>query len=183
MTEIWKPIPGYVGKYEVSNLGNVRSVDHVLYQKDSHGGMMEKHYKGKPVAITDNGNGYKIVSLSNFGRKNHYVHRIVAEAFVENPNGYAVVNHLDYDTSNNAAENLEWTTSAENNKYSAHRMRHPRGKYKKSASGEKYIGVKNARYRLCIGHGGVSIDRTFKTLEEAVAKRNEVISSEKYFAG
>ena len=102
MTEIWKPIPGYVGKYEVSNLGNVRSVDHVLYQKDSHGGMMEKHYKGKPVAITDNGNGYKIVSLSNFGRKNHYVHRIVAEAFVENPNGYAVVNHLDYDTSNNA---------------------------------------------------------------------------------
>ena len=131
MKEIWKRIPGYETRYEVSNLGNVRSIPRVIYQKDSHGGMMEKHYAGKPVAQTDNGNGYKIVSLSNFGRKNHYVHRLVAELFVDNPNGCDYVNHLDYDKSNNSADNLEWATAAENVQYSAERMRHTRDNCRK----------------------------------------------------
>lgn len=183
MTEVWKQIPGYENKYEVSNLGNVRSVTRVVYQKDSHGGMMEKRYAGKPVAQTDNGNGYMIVSLSNFGRKNHYVHRLVAEAFVANPSGFPVVNHLDYDRTNNSASNLEWTTAAENTQYSAKRMRHPRDNCRKSCTGEKYITMRNNKFRISISHGGVSIDKTFKTLAEAISKRNEVLSREKYFAG
>ena len=182
LIEIWKPIPGYESSYEVSNLGNVRSKDRVIYQKDSHGGMMYKRYRGKPVAQTDNGQGYKIVSLGNFGRKNHYVHRLVAEMFVDNPNGFTVVNHLDYNTNNNRADNLEWTTIAGNVRHSINRMRHPRTKCRKTMTGEKYITIRKGKYRFSISHGGISFDRAFDTLEEAISKRNEVIENAKYYA-
>lgn len=182
MTEIWKQIPGYEDRYEVSNLGNVRSKDRVIYQKDAHGGMMLKKYNGRIVSQTDNGNGYMIVSLQKFGRKNHYVHRLVAEAFVENPNGLCVVNHLDYNRRNNRATNLEWTTAEGNVKYSAHRMRHPREKCKPTMTGEKYITKRNGKFRFSMAHGGIHVDNLFCTLSEAIEKRNEVLNNAKYLA-
>ena len=182
MKEEWKPIKGYETRYEVSNLGNVRSIDRVILQKDSHGGMMMKTYKGKPVVQTDNGYGYSIVRLVNFGKKNFYVHRLVAEAFVDNPFGYDVVNHLDFNKKNNNADNLEWTTAAENVKYSAHRMRHPRTKCKKTNTGEKYITIRNGKYRFSISHGGIFVDKVFNTLTEAIAMRDEVLTNAQYFA-
>ena len=181
--EIWKPINGYEGKYEVSNLGRVRSLDRVLYQKDSHGGMMTKHYAGQIVVPADNGNGYKIVMLRSMKRDPRYVHRLVAEAFVQNPNGYAEVNHKDYDKANNSADNLEWVTRRMNVHYSQHRMEKPRRVYKTTMTGEKYITRKGDKWRFSIRTNKIRFDRQYRTLDEAIAAREVVLGGEKHYAG
>lgn len=105
MFEEWKPIEGFEGYYSVSNFGNVRSEDH----EDQNG----HFYKGR-ILISSYANkktGYRHVHLSKNGIAKWYlVHRLVAKAFVENPNGYDIVNHIDNDPNNNNATNLEWTT-------------------------------------------------------------------------
>lgn len=184
ITEEWKDILGYEGWYQVSNLGHVRSVDRHIEQVSSHGGMMIRLVKGKSIIPTDNGNGYKIVCLrKNQDRKNHYVHRLVACAFVKNANNMPVINHLDYDKSNNIFTNLEWTTQLENIRYSVPRMRKCRPSARKPSTGERYITLRNGRYRLSIKHGGVIADKTYATLEEAVAARGVLIGDKEYYAG
>ena len=72
----------------------------------------------KSLRLHDNGHGYKTVCLCIDGKpKTYYVHRLVASAFVENPNDYPEVNHIDEDRGNNRAENLEWCTSKYNKNY------------------------------------------------------------------
>ena len=72
----------------------------------------------KSLRSHDNGHGYKTVCLCIDGKpKHYYVHRLVASAFVENPNDYPEVNHIDEDRGNNRAENLEWCTSKYNKNY------------------------------------------------------------------
>ena len=72
----------------------------------------------KSLRSHDNGHGYKTVCLCIDGKpKTYYVHRLVASAFVENPNDYPEVNHIDEDRGNNRAENLEWCTSKYNKNY------------------------------------------------------------------
>lgn len=98
--EMWKPVVGYEGVYEVSNCGNVRRV----------GGNVMKQHKTSF--------GYLALTLCKNGKvKTFQAHRLVAMAFVPNPNGKPFVNHLDEDKANNRADNLEWVTSAENNSY------------------------------------------------------------------
>ena len=95
MKEIWKNCKGYEGKYQVSNMGRIWSVKSQKY-----------------LAGNYNKDGYRKVILiaKNGKRKTETVHRLVAIAFVDNPNGYPVVNHIDSDRQNNNASNLEWTT-------------------------------------------------------------------------
>lgn len=105
MKEMWKDIPGYEGLYQVSNLGNIRSLKYA-------GGNKVKLLK---QATT---NGYKQVQLSKNGKgKNHLVHRLVAIAFIPNPNNLPVVNHKDENPSNNNVDNLEWCTQEYNINY------------------------------------------------------------------
>jgi hypothetical protein len=112
--EIWKPIVGYEGLYEVSNLGNVRSLDRYFI---TNGGY-RTFRKGKMLKLTPNPYGYIIVQLWN--KQKCYqqgVHRLVAEAFIPNPNNLPVVNHKDEDKTNNCVENLEWCTVKYNTNY------------------------------------------------------------------
>lgn len=176
--ECWRDVKGYEGLYQVSNHGNVRSLKREVpqgkYGKTRLAG-------GSLMKPTNNGNGYLLVGLRRLGkRKNFYVHRLVAEHFIANDHGYKYVNHKDYDTSNNRADNLEWCTQKENTRYSAHKMRKPHKSWKQTATNEKHIYIRNGRFRLMVK--GI-IDRTYPTLEEAVKARGVVLSGEKYLAG
>lgn len=178
--EEWRKIAGYEGYFEVSNLGRVRSVERARWVKNRHGSRTFRKDKGRILALTDNGNGYLYISLNvNGARKNEYVHRLVATAFCSKGAGDEVVNHKDHDRKNNRAENLEWVTQMDNVRHSAHLMRGERGIGWSNTTGEKYIGIKKLRGEtyFCvrkikwIGNK----DKCFRTMEEAVAYRDEVM--------
>jgi hypothetical protein len=114
LNEIWKAVKGFEGKYEVSNLGNLRSLN--------HRGMKGVVRNMKP---RENDHGYYYTSLMTLDNKRQtkYIHRIVAEQFCDNPENKLTVNHKDENKSNNAAANLEWLTAAENNSYGSRTTR------------------------------------------------------------
>lgn len=95
--EIWKDIPGYVGLYKVSNYGRVKSIKKQLVLK-----------------ICGSGNRYKTVALCNGMRKTFRLHRLVAAAFIPNPDNKPCIDHIDGDRTNNHADNLRWVTVKEN---------------------------------------------------------------------
>ena len=108
--EIWKDIKDYEGLYQVSNLGRVKSLDRIV--KDTTKDRTQT-LKGREIKTTDNGNGYKLVCLTkNSIRKNKYVHRLVAETFIPNPDNLKEVNHKDLNKNNNSVCNLEWVSSS-----------------------------------------------------------------------
>lgn len=112
-----KSVKGYEGYYEVDQFGRVFSVDRVISVNDN-GRQYNKTLKAKQMKQTVHTQGYKTVSLTKDGKaKTMFVHRIVAEAFIENPNNLPMVNHKDEDRTNNFVENLEWCTVAYNNTY------------------------------------------------------------------
>ena len=114
--EIWKRIEGF-DTYEVSNLGRVKSIQHL----DSMGRLKDGHYL-KP-ALDGKGN-YLHVNLYKNGKSHpKNVHRLVANAFISNPNSYREINHKDEDKTNNAASNLEWCTHKYNNNYGSKQCR------------------------------------------------------------
>lgn len=109
--EIWKDIENYEGLYQVSNFGRVKSLPRLV---KNNGG--EYFYKGRILNAGIDSGGYSLVVLSkNDKNKSFRVHRLVASAFIKNPNLHNVVNHIDGNKSNNFYLNLEWTTSSENN--------------------------------------------------------------------
>lgn len=113
--EIWKDINGYEKLYQVSNLGRVKSLKRDCKDKK---GVIRAYIKEHICALTDNGFGYKIVSLCKNGkRKNAYIHRLVAEHFLNNQYNLREVNHIDLDKSNNNVTNLEWVTSSQNKEH------------------------------------------------------------------
>lgn len=104
--EIWKAVEGYEGLYEVSDSGRVRSLDrHIATIRGS------RLCKGRILRPIKNNTGYYQVILAKNGRARHFlVHRLVAAAFCEHPEGCDVVNHIDNNPSNNNCTNLEYTT-------------------------------------------------------------------------
>ena len=104
--EEWRDVVGYEGLYMVSNCGRVKSL------KFSNG------KREKIMKLSDRGNGYLRVSLSKDGESKHYnVHRLVAIAFIPNPDNLPYVNHKDECKTNNNVDNLEWCTVEYNNTY------------------------------------------------------------------
>lgn len=117
LNEIWKAVRYYEDLYEVSNYGRVRSLERIII--DKNGKCKTVHEKF--LTQHDNGRGYLFVNLwKNNKCKREYVHRLVALAFIENPNKLPQVNHKDEDKQNNYVENLEWCTSEYNNNYGNH---------------------------------------------------------------
>lgn len=109
ITEEWRDIPGYEGYYQVSNLGRVKGLSRWI------NGNKRKCTDEHILKEGDN-RGYKRVVLSvNAVHKSFSVHRLVAEAFLPNPNNYSQINHIDGNKTNNLVNNLEWCNASQNN--------------------------------------------------------------------
>lgn len=113
--EIWKPITGYEGLYEVSNKGRVKRLERDFV--DSIG--RKYHKKERILKSSTNSNGYLHVALSDSKGITRYlrVHRLVAESFIPNPDNKSQINHKDEVKTNNFVDNLEWMTAKENINY------------------------------------------------------------------
>ena len=110
MNENWKDIEGYEGAIQVSDHGNVRSLDRIIVGK-----RFNTRRKGKMYTPAISSSKYLTVTLRHNGEmKTPTVHRLVATAFVEGFRDYLFVNHIDGNKLNNKAENLEWVTRKEN---------------------------------------------------------------------
>ena len=112
--EMWKDIPGYEGKYQVSTQGNVRSLNRTFMNECG----ITVTRKGVVLVQRLNRDGYCRVTLhKNRTLWTAPVHRLVAEAFVPNEQGKREVNHKDGNKQNNSADNLEWLTPKENQRH------------------------------------------------------------------
>ena len=100
MIELWKPINNFESKYEISNMGRIKNI------KTNHILKMTNQY----------GDYFRIILYDDFKKKSCYIHRLVAETFIPNPNNYPCINHKDLSKQNNCVDNLEWCSYAYNTK-------------------------------------------------------------------
>lgn len=122
MEEIWKDIENYEGLYQISNLGNVRSVDRIVNAGIENNNKVVK--KGKILNPVKDKDGYLKVSLSkNNIRKNYFVHRLVGKIFIANNKNLKQINHKDENKENNCVSNLEWCDNKYNQNYGTRKMR------------------------------------------------------------
>lgn len=122
MNEVWKDIKGYESTYQVSTLGRVRAINRIVTYSNG----IRHHYKGHILTywIPHQGKGYKNVRLAlNGSTKAFAIHRLVAKAFIPNPNHYPEVNHKDENKLNNCTNNLEWCTASQNINYGTRNQR------------------------------------------------------------
>ena len=158
--ETWKPIVDCPG-YEVSSGGQIRSP-----------------YRTRK--LQKNWEGYHEINIL---QKKHKVHRLVAHAFIPNPDNKPVVDHIDGNKSNNHVSNLRWATVAENNRNKTKKSRNSQQTKKPRNSQQEHVGVRQREYN---GYGinswearwsenGKAKSKHFKSLEEAVAYRQKVI--------
>lgn len=117
--ELWKPIAGYEGIYEVSNLGRVKRLAYSekIYKSGVYPYVRQHADKILKGSISKS-HGYYVVTLTKNGESKHYLcHRLVAEAFIPNPDNLPFINHKDETRLNNRADNLEWCTPLYNTRY------------------------------------------------------------------
>ena len=132
MREVWKDIKGYEGLYQVSNLGRVKSLDRIVYQKNSFGNIQKNIYKGKILSLFEDKDGYLRVNLKKDKKMKQYgVHVLVANTFL-NINKFKYmeyedlskidinrlqINHKNENKKDNCIDNLEFCTVAYNTNY------------------------------------------------------------------
>lgn len=150
---IWLPIRGYQDIYEISNNGMVRSLTRIVLSSNGR----ERKIKGKQLSAKNNGCGYHFVTLCKNGNKeNRYIHRLVAEAFLKNPQNKPVVNHINGMSTQNNVDNLEWVDQSENTKhaYRTNLNRH-----------------KNANHYWAVGVIDNQLGKKFDTIKEWCIER------------
>lgn len=148
---IWKDVKGYEGIYQVSDSGSVKRVEHKRYDRN----YILKELHLKPSLDKD---GYSYVKLRKGGKSAHkLVHRLVAEAFLENPNQYPVINHKDGCKSNNLVDNLEYCTSSYNTRHAFDNglIEHYKRKVRCIETGEEYESLKEVTEKTGIPHSHI----------------------------
>lgn len=116
MEEIWKDIAGYEGLYQISNFGTIKSLSREFYQPDRFGSIYKNRTRNKILINNLSKKGYWCISLTkNAQRKQFYVHRLIANAFIPKVEGKNYINHINGIKTDNRIENLEWCTISENN--------------------------------------------------------------------
>ena len=165
--EVWKDVLNYEGIYIISSKGRVKSLD----RYDSGG----RKRTGKILSAGNNKEGYKLVTLAKNGKlKTFKVHRLVAEAFIPNPDNKPEVDHINTIRYDNRAENLRWVTRKENESNETtknHRSENFKGRIL-SEEHKKKIGKANGKLVYC-----VELDKVFESTSEAsrqlgINKRN-----------
>lgn len=137
INEVWRPIEGFECLYEVSNLGRVKSLDRWVVYKDGK----KRLFKGQLLISVRNRDGYMRVCLHKDSLQyNKCIHRLVAEAFIPNPNNLPMVNHIDEVKTNNRVDNLEWCDAQYNAIYGTAIQRRLE-KYKKKVNQYNKDGV------------------------------------------
>ena len=118
--EEWKDIQGYEGLYQISNYGRVKSLNY------------KRSNKEKIMDGGTNKNGYRNIILSkNKKKETFYIHKLVAQHFISNPDNLSEINHIDENKSNNNVDNLEWCTHKYNSNYGTRNTRMSKSKGKK----------------------------------------------------
>lgn len=148
VNEIWKDIEGYSGFYQISNMGQIKSLPRIItYSNGKKQNSKERILK--PQNRTVNGLAYKKIDLSkNDEVKQLSIHRLVASAFLINPENKPCVNHINGDASDNRVENLEWCTHKENSQHWVKRKNKTVAKkfYKQSTNEYLLSGTCNDRF-------------------------------------
>ena len=162
--EIWKDVVGYEGLYQVSNLGNIRSLNYSRTKKVK--------------ILKQSTNRYKYVSLSKLNNtKTKTIHSLVAEAFIGERNGL-MIDHIDMDKLNNSASNLRYVTNRENQHNTLKNKINSTSKYK----GVTYDKIRNkykASITCKITFKNLTLGR-FKTEDEAALRINEYVIENDY---
>lgn len=154
--ETWKDVVGYEGLYAVSDCGKIKSYDRI----DALGRLK----CGQELSTKRNNRGYVQVHLSANGKqKMKLLHRLVAEAFLENPNNYPQVNHKDENKDNNSVDNLEWCDNLYNRRYGTG--------YQRSCEKHDYkkIGLSNSKRVRQLSKSGRVIAE-YKSITDAMIK-------------
>lgn len=114
MIEKFKPVKGYAGIYEISNLGRVKSLSRVIERNDGNTRVTEDRII---LPFLTKCGYHQIVLCKDGVRKKHLIHRLVANAFIENPDKLPIINHKDENKLNNRVDNLEWCSAYYNLRY------------------------------------------------------------------
>lgn len=181
--EVWRPVKGFEGLYEVSNKGNVRSLDRYVMCGNEY-----RLFKGKPKKPCLTPNGYLRTELyKNNQVKYYFMHRLVAEAFIPNPNDLPFIDHINTIREDNKVENLRWCTQKENCnnpltrqklKESIRRSITPERTEKANATRATNIAKRPYDYIMGVGRNGESL--YFRSINEASEYLGVPIESLRY---
>ena len=145
MEEIWKDIKGYEGYYQISNMGNVKSLERTVTKSNGVVQIRKERIMNKRES-TD---GYYIAKLNvNNHSKSIAIHRLVAQHFIPNPDNLPEVNHIDTNRKNNRVDNLEWCTHKDNVRYSADKGHYRNNKFGSNNGRARRVSLYNSDHQL-----------------------------------
>lgn len=161
--EIWKPVVGFEHSHEVSNLGNIRTIQReVPVENSTYGHTFLRRIPQRPVKTRPDKNGYSIANLAIAKEKTETVkaHRVVAQAFIPNPDNLPQLNHKNGVKDDNRASNLEWCTNLQNRRHAVSAGLHATGE-RAGRSHLKERDVQEIRYLKKCGIDGVTISKLY----------------------